>query len=157
MTEPDWLTDEQQQAWRALVAVLLKLPVELDRQLQRDAGLSHYEYWVIAMLSEAPDHRLQLKDLAARINSSPSRLSHVMRRLERRGWVTREPTPHDARASDALLTPAGYAQVVASAPGHVAAVQRLVFSDLDPDDVADLARICARIGERLTTPSVTTT
>jgi DNA-binding MarR family transcriptional regulator len=145
MSGPRWLTDEQQWAWRRLVAVLLKLPVELDRQLQRDADMSHFEYWVVAMLSEAPGRRLQLKELAEQINSSPSRLSHVMRRLEERGWVVREPNVDDARASDAVLTDEGWTTVVATAPGHVEAVQQLVFDGLSGTDVEDLARVCERV------------
>lgn len=145
VSEPRWLTDDQQHAWRRLVAVLLKLPVELDRQLQRDAEMSHFEYWVVAMLSEAPDHRLQLKELAQRINSSPSRLSHVMRRLEERGWVAREPNADDARASDAILTDDGWEKVVATAPGHVETVQQLVFDGLAAADTEDLARVCDRV------------
>lgn len=149
MAETRWLDDEQQHAWRRLVAVLLKLPVELDRQLQRDADLSHFEYWVIAMLSEAPDRRLQLKDLAERINSSASRLSHVMRRLEERGWVRREPNADDARASDAILTDEGWDKVVATAPGHVETVQDHVFDGLTAADVEHLARICGHVLDRL--------
>jgi DNA-binding MarR family transcriptional regulator len=145
MAEPRWLTDEQQRAWRRLAAVVMKLPAELDRQLQRDADMTHFEYWVVAMLSEAPDHRLQLKDLAEQSNSSPSRLSHVLRRLEERGWVAREPHPHDARASDAVLTDAGWRTVVATAPGHVENVQQLILDQLTDEDVDDLARICERI------------
>lgn len=143
------MTDEQQVAWRRLVAVLLKLPVELDRQLQRDDDMSHFEYWVVAMLSEAPGRRLQLKELAERINSSPSRLSHVMRRLEERGWVVREPNADDARANDALLTDDGWQKVVETAPGHVETVQRLVFDGLTSGDVTDLARICDRVLDQL--------
>jgi DNA-binding MarR family transcriptional regulator len=150
--EPRWLTEEQQGAWRRLAAVMLKLPTELDRQLQRDADMTHFEYWVVAMLSEAPGHRLQLKDLAGQSNSSPSRLSHVLRRLEERGWVVREPNPNDARASDALLTEAGWNQVAASAPGHVEAVQQLIFDGLTAKDVEDLARVCERIVARLDAP-----
>lgn len=149
MAEPLWLTDEQQHAWRRLAAVLLKLPVEMDRQLQQDADMTHFEYWVIAMLSEAPDRRLQLKDLAQRINSSASRLSHVMRRLEDRGWVRRETNPDDARANDAILTDEGFDKVVATAPGHVETVRHLVFERLSEDDIADLARVCDRILEQL--------
>lgn len=145
MAEPRWLDDDEQRAWRGLVSMLLRLPVELDRQLQHDAGMSHFEYWVVAMLSEAPGHRLQHKQLAARISSSASRLSHVMRRLEERGWVLRAPNPDDARASDAILTEEGLTQVVAAAPGHVEAVRQLVFDALTDRDVADLERIAARV------------
>lgn len=144
-----WLTDEEQHAWRRLGAILLRLPLELDRQLQRDSGISHFEYWTIAMLSEAPDRRLQLKDLAGLINSSPSRLSHVVRRLEQRGWVVREPNATDARATDAVLTDEGLATVVAAAPGHAEAVLELVLGGLDAEDLADLSRIADRVLDRL--------
>lgn len=144
-----WLDDRQQQAWRQLAAVILKLPAELDRQLQRDSGLSHFEYWVLALLSEAPDRRLRLSHLAGQANASLSRLSHVVTRLERRGWVLREPAADDARATLARLTDAGFDVVVAAAPGHVHTVQDLVFDGLSDDDVADLARVCARIAARL--------
>lgn len=149
--EPDWLDDREQRAWRQLAAVVLKLPTELERQLQRDAGLSHVEYWVLALLSEAPDHAIQLKHLAARANASQSRLSHVVRRLEERGLVRRRPARDDARASDAVLTDAGLDVVVASAPGHVATVRSLVFEPLAAADVdvAELARVCGAIAARL--------
>lgn len=136
-------------AWRRLAAVILKLPSELERQLQSDADISHYEYWVLAVLSEAPDRTLQLKDLAARSNATLSRLSHVVSRLEKRGWVTREPCPDDARANNAVLTDAGWKKVVATAPGHVECVRSLVFDGLDDTDVTDLARVCDAILDRL--------
>jgi DNA-binding MarR family transcriptional regulator len=143
--EPRWLEDAEQRAWRQLVGVVLKLPGELEAQLRRDAGLSHFEYWVIALLSEAPDHTLRMSQLASQSNASLSRLSHVVSRLETRGWVTRRPCPDDARATLAVLTDAGWQQVVAAAPGHVATVRRLVFDGLDADEVDALARLCAAI------------
>lgn len=149
MGEPRWLGAAEQRAWRRLAAVVLRLPRALDRQLRRDADMSHFEYWVVALLSEAPDRTLQLKDLAARSNASLSRLSHVVTRLEERGWVTREPCPDDARASNAVLTDAGWDKVVRTAPGHVETVRRLVFDGLDEGDVDDLARVCDRILDRL--------
>ena len=149
MTEPRWLTDDQQRAWRQLAAVLTRLPGALDRQLQRDAGLREFEYFVLAMLSEAPDRTLQLRDLAAQANASLSRLSHAAKRLEERGWLERSPCPGDARATNATLTEEGWRKVVTSAPGHVEEVQRLVFDGLDADDVAAMERICATIAERL--------
>lgn len=149
MDEPRWLDEREQHAWRRLAAVVLKLPSELDRQLQRDADMSHFEYWVLALLSEAPDRTLQLKDLSAQANASYSRLSHVVTRLEERGWVARQPCPDDRRASNAVLIDAGWDRIVATAPGHVEAVRRLVFDGLDERDVADLARVCDAILERL--------
>jgi DNA-binding MarR family transcriptional regulator len=149
MDEPRWLDDREQHAWRRLAAVVLKLPSELEHQLQRDADMSHFEYWVLALLSEAPDRTLQLKDLSARANASYSRLSHVVTRLEERGWVTREPCPGDRRASNALLTDEGWRKIVSAAPGHVEAVRHFVFDALDGQDVDDLARVCSAILERL--------
>lgn len=145
MGEPRWLTDREQHAWRRLAAVLLKLPMELERQLQRDADMTHYEYWVLAILSEAPGRTLQLRDLAAQSNASLSRLSHVVSRLEKRGWLERVPCPDDARASNAVLTEDGWQKVVASAPGHVEAVRQFVFDGLSAKDVDDLARVCQAI------------
>jgi DNA-binding MarR family transcriptional regulator len=149
MDEPRWLDDEEQAAWRRLAAVILKLPSELEAQLQRDAGMSHFEYWVIALLSEAPDRSLRLSQLAAQSNASLSRLSHVVTRLEQRGWVARRPCPDDARATLAVLTDEGRDQVVAAAPGHVGAVRRFVFDGLDPAQVDDLARVCDAILDRI--------
>lgn len=150
---PRWLDPDEQRAWRSLAAVLLKLPSELEAQLQRDAGMSHFEYWVIALLSEAPDDTLGLSDLAAQANASLSRLSHVVTRLERRGWVTRRPDPEDGRATLAVLTDAGRAQVVAAAPGHVEAVRHFVFDGLDRDDVERLRELCDAMLARLDAPT----
>jgi DNA-binding MarR family transcriptional regulator len=149
VSEPRWLTDDEQRAWRRLVTVLTKLPGALDRQLQRDADLTQFEYFVLAMLSESPDHTLQLRDLAAQANASLSRLSHVVKRLEHRGWVERAPCPGDARATNAVLTPDGWDKVVATAPGHVEEVRRLIFDALDDQDVAAVERACGRIADRL--------
>ena len=145
MDQPRWLDDDEQHAWRRLAAVVLKLPSELEAQLQRDAGMSHFEYWVIALLSEAPDRTLQLSQLAAQANASLSRVSHVITRLEKRGWVIRRRRLDDARATLAVLTDTGWEQVVAAAPGHVDAVRRFVFDALTSDDVHELARICDAI------------
>ncbi|MEX0868336.1 MAG: MarR family transcriptional regulator [Nitriliruptoraceae bacterium] len=145
MSEPQWLTEDEQRAWRALAAVMLRLPGGLEQQLQRDAGLSHFEYWVLALLSEAPEWRLRLSELAHQANASLSRLSHVVTRLELREWVQRTPCADDARATMAELTQAGWAVVEASAPGHVERVRELVFNGLDDTDVADLERMCAQI------------
>ena len=145
MDQPRWLDDDEQRAWRRLAAVILKLPSELEAQLQRDSGMSHFDYWVIALLSEAPDRTLRLSHLAAQANASLSRVSHVASRLEKRGWIERRHSPDDARATLAVLTDAGWGQVVAAAPGHVEAVRRFVFDALTADDVKELARICDAI------------
>lgn len=149
MDEARWLDEDEQRAWRALAAVVLKLPAELERQLRRDSGMSHFEYWVIALLSEAPDQSLRLSQLADQANASLSRLSHVVTRLEDRGWVTRAPCPEDARATLAVLTEDGWSQVRAAAAGHVATVRSLVFDGLDARGVEELERVCGAIADRL--------
>jgi len=114
--EPSWLDEAEQHAWRQLAAVILELPSELEAQLQRDANMSHFEYWVIAPLSDVPDRTLRMRQLACQANASLSRLSHVVSRLEKRGWVTRRPCPDDARATLAVLTDTGWQQVLGAAP-----------------------------------------
>src|SRR3954451_24951763 len=133
-----WLTDEERVAWVRLAAVLELLPGVLDSQLRRDADLSHFEYFVLAMLSEAPERTLRMTSLAARTNATLPRLSHVVRRLEDRGLVRRFPCPDDGRATNAQLTDHGWAAVVAAAPGHVANVRSHVIDALSPAQVGQL-------------------
>src|SRR5215204_5583386 len=149
MSEPRWLSDDQQQSWRKLAGVLTLLPAALDAQLQRDAGLTHFAYWVMAMLSKTPGRALQMTELAAASRSSLSRLSHTVARLEANGFIRREPSPDDARATLAVLTDDGYAKVVETAPGHVEAVRTLVFDVLNPVQVGQLADICADLLDAL--------
>jgi DNA-binding MarR family transcriptional regulator len=115
--EPRWLSPDERVAWLSLVGVMVKLPAALDAQLQRDAGLSYIEYMVLAMLSEQPNRQLRMSELAATINSSLSRLSHVAKRLESQGFIVRLPDAADGRYTNAVLTDARLAAVVASAPG----------------------------------------
>jgi DNA-binding MarR family transcriptional regulator len=138
--ETRWLDADEREAWLGLIGVTLLLPSLLDSQLQRDAGLTTFDYLVLAMLSEAPERTLQLKTLARLSNGSLSRLSHTVTRLEKRGWIRRETSPTDGRATVAVLTDAGYAKIVESAPGHVDLVRAKVFDAIDPRDVAVLAR-----------------
>jgi DNA-binding MarR family transcriptional regulator len=140
LTEPRWLTADEREAWLGLLGVTLLLPSVLDSQLQRDAGVTTFDYLVLAMLSEAPDRTLQLKTLARLSNGSLSRLSHTVTRLQKRGWVRRETCPTDARATVAVLTDEGYAKVVETAPGHVELVRRVVFDSVRPDDMPQLSR-----------------
>ncbi|MCW5951230.1 MAG: MarR family transcriptional regulator [Propionibacteriaceae bacterium] len=128
--EPPWLDDEEQQIWLQLSLLMTRLPAALERQLQRDAGLSLYEYLLLSGLSMTPGRRLRLRDLAEFTGTSLSRLSNVIRKLEGHAWVARTPDPRDGRSTFAVLTEAGYAKVVASAPGHVREVRRLVFDPL---------------------------
>ncbi len=128
--EQRWLTDEQQRTWRAWLTLAELLPRTLDAQLQRDAGLTHPAYVVLAMLSESPDRSRRMSDLARRANQSQSRLSHTVSRLEERGWVRRERSPEDGRGALAVLTDAGWDVVRAVAPGHVDAVREAMFGPL---------------------------
>jgi DNA-binding MarR family transcriptional regulator len=154
MAKTRWLSDEQQRAWRRFAAVVMQLPGTLDTQLQQDAHLTHFGYWVLAMLSEAPGRALRMSELAALANGSQSRLSHLVGRLEERGWVRRERTPEDGRGYLAVLTDDGYRKVVQTAPGHVEKVRSVVFDALTPEQVAQLDEICAVILSRLD-PDVT--
>ena len=149
MTETPWLSDDEQIAWRRLVAVTTLLPYELDAQLQRDADLTHFEYWVLAMLSETPGRALRMSELAARSSASQSRVSHVVGRLERRGYVLREPSASDGRGTLARLTDAGMTRLVDVAPGHVSTVRTLVLDALTPEQVAQLSDIAATLLQRL--------
>ncbi len=136
-----WLTEDERAAWLRLVAVVELLPGMLDAQLRRDAGLTHFEYFVMAMLSEAPDRTLQMSALAQRSNATLPRLSHVVRRLEDRGLVSRHRCRDDARATNAQLTEAGWGAVVAAAPGHVKTARRLVLDPLTSEQVEALRGI----------------
>lgn len=136
-------------AWRRLVAVVELLPGVLDGQLRRDAQLTHFDYHVLAMLSEAPHRVLRMTDLATRTNATLPRLSHVVRRLEERGLVERAPCPSDGRATNARLTEAGWATVRATAPGHVATVREHVVDALSPEQVTQLAGIADALLRRL--------
>ncbi len=145
--EPRWLTPEEQEAWFALTGVLSWLPDALDAQLQRDAGISHFDYQVMAMLSMSPQRTRRMKEVAALANGSLTRLSRTVDRLEARGWVTRRPDPEDGRSTLAVLTDAGWDKVVATAPGHVAEVRRLVFDPLTRSQVRHLNDVATRVGE----------
>jgi len=145
MDDTRWLTPDQLRAWKKFVAVVEVLPGVLDSQLQRDADVTHFEYFTMAMLSEAPERTLRMTSLASATNSSLPRLSHVVSRLEKRGYVDRAPCPEDRRATNATLTEDGWQKVVATAPGHVDTVRENVIEPLTAQDVADLDRIMARV------------
>jgi DNA-binding MarR family transcriptional regulator len=144
-----WLSDEERVAWVRLAAVVELLPGLLDGQLRRDAGLSHFEYFALAMLSETPGRTLRMTALAARTNATLPRLSHVVRRLEDRGLIRRLPCPEDGRATNAQLTDEGWAAVEAAAPGHVANVRASVIDALGPEQVGQLAAITEAILARV--------
>ncbi|NMO51731.1 MarR family transcriptional regulator [Actinoplanes sp. TBRC 11911] len=145
LPEPRWLDAEERETWFAVTSLVARLPGALDAQLQRDAGISHFEYEVLAGLSMAPGRTMRMSVLADFAEGSLPRLSQVVGRLESRGLVTRRPDPADGRFTLATLTDDGWTKVVATAPGHVAEVRRLVF---DPLTKAQQRQFRA-IGERI--------
>lgn len=142
---PRWLTVDETRAWIALASTVVWLPTALDAQLQRDAGVSFVEYTVLSWLSMRPARTSRMSEIAALANVKLSHLSRIAARLEGRGWMRREPDPDDGRATLAILTAAGWEKVVATAPGHVAEVRRLVFDGLTPAQVDQLRQIGTRI------------
>ncbi len=145
MTETPWLDQDQQLAWVRFAAVLELLPRSLDAQLERDEQLSHFDYYCLAMLSEAPRRTLRMTALAGMTNATLPRLSRVMNRLEDAAYVRREPCPGDRRATNVVLTDEGWTKVVQAAPGHVRHVRRLVVDALEPEQVEQLSAISAQL------------
>jgi len=145
MTEEKWLTSDELGAWVRFVAVLQLFPPALDAQLERDADLTHFEYFTLAMLSEAPNRTLRMTALAARTNATLARLSRVVSNLETRGLALRMPCPEDRRATNVSLTDLGWVKVVATAPGHVNLVRNIVIDTLTAEELAQLSVISARL------------
>ena len=143
--EVDWLDEQQLRSWMRFAALLVVLPGELDSEMQRRAGITQFEYTVLAGLSEAPGRTLRISSLARFAQGSLSRMSHLVKRLERRGWVRRELDPADGRYTNAILTDDGWAKVVATAPGHVETVRRLVVDTLTPAQLRQLGDISDRL------------
>ncbi len=136
-------------AWMRLAAVSTLLIGELDARLLRSAGLSHFEYLALSRLSEAPDRTLTMSELAAQTNATPSRMSHMVTRLQRRGYVERSQSPDSGRVVLATLTAAGWELVVQTAPLHRRDVRELVFDVLGPDQVEEFSEILGRVLRRL--------
>lgn len=143
-----WLSADEERAWIAISHLMLQLPSALDAQLQRDSDLNLFEYLALSWLSMTPQRTVRMSELALLTGGSLSRLSNVVKRLESRGYVRREPDAQDRRRTYAILTDAGWDKVVAAAPGHVEAVRALVFESLEADQVSALAVV----GESLRDP-----
>lgn len=140
-----WLSDDEQTAWIRTAAVLELLPAALDGQLARDEDLTHFEYFVLASLSEAPGRTLRITTLAAMTNATLPRISRVLTGLEKKSLVERSECSQDRRAKNVNLTSAGWDKVVKSAPGHVETVRSLVFDQLTPEQVLQLSAIAAQL------------
>ena len=145
MDETPWLDDTQRLAWVRFAAVLELLPRALDAQLERDEHLTHYDYYCLAMLSEAPYRTLRMTVLASMTNATLPRLSRVMNRLEDAGYVRREQCPGDRRATNLVLTDDGWNKVVGAAPGHVRTVRKVAIDSLSDQQVEQLSTISARM------------
>jgi DNA-binding MarR family transcriptional regulator len=143
--ETRWLTAEEKDAWTGLVSFMLLLPGRLEAPLQHAAGLTLFEYLVLSQISETPERRLRMSELAFLASGSLSRLSNVVKRFEQRGWMVRYPDPTDGRYTIAELTDAGYAEVVAAAPVHLRTVRRFVLDPLSGTDQRALARIAEKL------------
>jgi len=144
-SQTQWLSDTEQQAWRAFLTACQTLFSAIDAQLQRDAGLPHGYYEILVRLSEAPGRALRMSQLAEASTFSKSRLSHAVARLEERGWVIRASCPTDGRGQIAELTDDGFAALAAAAPGHVAQVRRSLIDPLSAEQVGQLLQISTAI------------
>lgn len=144
--EAPWLDSEERAAWMTLVAMVMTLPAAIETQLKRDSGLNFFEYSILSSLSQPREHAVQMTHLAHMAGGSLSRLSHAVSRLEKQGYVLRRNTyGGEGRCIEAVLTPEGYAALVAAAPGHVREARRLVFDHLTPAQVRQLQRITHEI------------
>ena len=151
VTAEPWLDDDQQQAWRHVVDLFMTLPSALESDLQRNAGLSLFEYLVLASLSEADNETLQMSDLARRANSTLTRLSHLISRLEKRGWVVKRPSTTDRRVSTVTLTAAGKKKIHGAAPGHAECVQQFVVRPLSAAQLKQLGEAAVTVVQAIET------
>jgi DNA-binding MarR family transcriptional regulator len=143
----NWLSDEEQRAWRAYRRMVLLVDSAIARELSRDSGLSMPDYLVLSALSEAVDQRRRLTELATSMQWSPSRLSHHVTRMEQRGLVTRADCTEDLRAAYVVLTEAGWDAIRAAAPDHVETVREHLIDLLEPADLAALTSIGEKVAK----------
>ncbi|MDI6410080.1 MarR family transcriptional regulator [Streptomyces albus] len=152
MAEPNetpWLNDDEQRMWREWLHLDAELLATLNREMQAEAGLSNPDYQVLAVLSESPEGRVRISDLAASLQWERSRVSHHVARMEKRELVSRLECPDDGRGAFVRITGTGQAAIERAAPGHVRAVRRLVFDALTPEEVARLGEIFHRLRSRI--------
>jgi DNA-binding MarR family transcriptional regulator len=150
----DWLTAAEVDSWLSVVRLMTWLPWSIDQQLRRDSGLRMVEYQVMARLSQSPARTLRMSSLADLANASLSRLSHLVKRLEGRGLVRREPDSADGRFTNAILTGKGLQSLTEAAPGHVAHVRSLVIDVLSPEQLRRLGLTADRIMSRIDTSEI---
>ena len=144
-----WLTEEEQRAWRGLLRMTSQLNARANRLLLQEYGISLADYEVLVALSEAPEDRLRVFEVADALAWEQSRVSHQLARMQRRGLITREGCATDARGAFAVLTTAGRAAIEQAAPAHVEQVRQLVFDELSHEQVSALTEITTRVLDRL--------
>jgi DNA-binding MarR family transcriptional regulator len=149
-----WLTAAEVDSWLSLVRLMTWLPWSIDQQLRRDSGLAMVEYQVMARLSQSPERTMRMGSLADLANASLSRLSHLVKRLEGRGFVRREPDPADGRFTNAILTAKGLQALTDAAPGHVAHVRSMVIDVLSPEQLRRLGLVADRIMSHIDTSEI---
>lgn len=143
--EPQWLTPDDEQLWRRWLRVNALLPAVLHRELQADADLSLPDFDVLVQLTDNPEGRVRVSDLARALNWERSRVSHHIARMERRGLVRREECTDDGRGAWVVLTADGRNAIERAAPGHVATVRRVLFDALTPDEVAVMTGVVDKV------------
>ncbi|MFM9442884.1 MarR family winged helix-turn-helix transcriptional regulator [Streptomyces acidiscabies] len=150
--QPRWLSAQEQHVWRSFSDLSLVMEDALDQQLRHDSGMSHLNYSVLVILSEQPERRLRMTDLAEQLRIARTRLSYTIARMEEEGWVRREDSPGDKRAQLAVLTEAGATALAEAAPGHVALVRATVFDRLTPEQARAFGEACTIILAGMTGP-----
>jgi DNA-binding MarR family transcriptional regulator len=148
-TDVRWLTPQEQGVWRAFLDVSRLLTEQMNRQLSEESGMALPEYEILVALSEAPERRLRMSELADRVLSSRSRITHTVGRLEERGLVHRQACLDDGRGVLCVLTDPGFGVLEAAAPGHVETVRALMFGPLTADEVECLGLALKKIREEL--------
>jgi DNA-binding MarR family transcriptional regulator len=141
----EWLTEDQQRAWRAYLDGTARFVSALDRAHDAGIPVTLGEYHLLVQLSEQPGRTLRMSALADGLALSRSRLTHTVDRMERRGLVERRPVPGDRRGVNCVMTDEGWKLLQQAAPAHVAAVRRLLVDVLDPEEFAVLGRAMAKV------------
>lgn len=145
MDDTRWLDDEETRIWRGFVEASQRVAHELDQALKQNADMTHDDYEVLVVLSEAPAHRMRMTELSQRLVHSQSRLTQRVDRLVKRGWVGREQCPEDRRGVHAVITPEGITQIEAVAPGHVRDVREFLIDLIEPGERPIVADVLERV------------
>ncbi|OWY81221.1 MarR family transcriptional regulator [Rhodococcus sp. BUPNP1] len=149
MGEAKWLGDDEQRLWRAYLDATRLLFQNLDKQLLRDSDISFADFEILVLLSEAPDRRMRMRDLADASTTTRSGITRAVSRMENAGWVRRVECESDRRGAWAELTDVGYARLAEAGPGHVEAVRENMFDLLSLDDVTSMAEAFTRMRDRM--------